>query len=328
MTEPPSPVAGPARESGPGGTPPAPDPGLFGPGAVTWHLHADPMMWIAGVRALYFQALHPRTVRGVMQNSDFRKDAWGRLLRTARFVAATTYASTEAAEKAAAKVRRIHRLLGVTDPATGERYGVDEPELLLWVHCAEISSYLHTVRRSGFHLTDTLADRYVAEQRTSARLVGLDPAQVPATVGELDAYFRSVLPELAAGPEAREVDDFLRRPPVPTALLPLRALLWRPVAALAYGSLPPWAHRLYGRGAPPSAVVTRRLRATGRLLRAVPATVRWQFPPQHILTAVARLGPGARPAPYPRGTGAAILDTSGRTRRGDGGDGTRWGRPD
>ncbi|MFD7622068.1 oxygenase MpaB family protein [Streptomyces sp. NPDC059802] len=48
------------------------DPGLFGPESVTWQMHGDPMMWIAGVRALYLQALHPRAVRGVMQNSDFR----------------------------------------------------------------------------------------------------------------------------------------------------------------------------------------------------------------------------------------------------------------
>ncbi|NEA41581.1 oxygenase MpaB family protein [Streptomyces sp. SID11385] len=273
-----------------------PDPGLYGPGTVTWQLHADPAMWIAGVRALWLQALHPRTLRGVMANSDFRQDAWGRLIRTARYVAATTYADTPTAERAAAHVRGIHRRLGATDPATGERYGVDEPALLLWVHCAEVSSYLHILRRSGFRLDDTAADRYVAEQRTGARLVGLDPAQVPATVGELDSYFRSVKDELAVGADARVVDDFLRRPPVPFPLLPARALLWRRVSTLAYGSLPPWAHQLYGRQAPPPAVVTRRLRSTARLLRAVPGELRWQMPPKYIHGAVTRLGPEARPS--------------------------------
>lgn len=53
------------------------DPGLFGPASVTWQLHSDPIMWVAGIRALYLQALHPRAVRGVIQNSDFRRDAWG-----------------------------------------------------------------------------------------------------------------------------------------------------------------------------------------------------------------------------------------------------------
>lgn len=53
------------------------DPGLFTPDSVTWQMHGDPMMWVAGIRALYLQALHPRALRGVMQNSDFRREAWG-----------------------------------------------------------------------------------------------------------------------------------------------------------------------------------------------------------------------------------------------------------
>ncbi|MEU6540311.1 oxygenase MpaB family protein [Streptomyces sp. NPDC047000] len=274
------------------------DPGLFGPATVTWQLHGDPMMWVAGIRALYLQALHPRAVRGVMQNSDFRTDAWGRLLRTADFVGTTTYGTTEAAERAGARIRRIHGMLGATDPDTGERYGVDEPGLLLWVHCAEIDSYLHVARRSGFRLTGEQADRYLAEHRVSARLVGLDPDAVPGSRAEMTAYFARVRPQLAAGPEAHEVDDFLRRPPVHPLLVPARALLWRRVADLAYASLPPYAHELYGRPAPAPAVVTRRLRRTGALLRAVPAGLRRRLPPQHILRATARLGPEARPTRY------------------------------
>jgi uncharacterized protein (DUF2236 family) len=277
------------------------DPGLFGPSSVTWQMHGDPMMWVAGVRALYLQALHPRAVRGVMQNSDFRKDAWGRLFRTAGFVGTTTYGTTEAAEQAGARVRRIHSKLGATDPDTGERYGVDEPGLLLWVHCAEIDSYLHVGRRSGFPLTDAQADRYIAEHRVSARLVGLDPDAVPADQAEMNAYFEKVRPELAAGEEARAVDDFLLRPPTHPLLIPARQLLWRRVAHLAYAALPPFAHELYGRAAPESSTVTRRLRATGTLLRCVPARLRWQLPPKHILRAMSRLGPGSRPAPYKLG---------------------------
>ncbi|WP_395576312.1 oxygenase MpaB family protein [Streptomyces sp. BK79] len=282
------------------GGPPG-DPGLFGPGSVTWQAHGDPMMWIAGIRALYLQALHPRALRGVTQNSDFRREAWGRLMRTAAFVGTTTYGTTEAAERAGARVRTIHRMLGATDPETGERYAVDEPALLLWVHCAEIGSYLHVLRRSGFPLTDAHADRYLAEHRHSARLVGLDPDAVPANRAELAAYFDRVRPSLAAGEEAHEVDDFLRRPPTHPLLVPARELLWRRVARLAYDALPPYAHELYGRPAPAPAAVTRRLRVTGTALRSIPPRLRWQLPPKHILRAVARLGPAARPAPYKLG---------------------------
>ncbi len=290
------------------------DPGLFGPSSVTWQMHGDPLMWIAGIRALYLQALYPRAVRGVLQNSDFRRDAWGRLMRTADFVGTTTYGTTDAAERAGAAVRGLHRRLTAIDPATGERYRIDEPELLLWVHCAEVDSYLQVLRRSGCPLTDAQADTYLREQRESGRLVGLDPARVPGDRAALAAYFARVRPRLAATPEAREVDAFLRRPPVPAGFVPARAVLWPWVARLAYGSLPAYAHRLYGRPAPPPATVTRRLRATGRLLRAIPPTVRWQLPPRHILRAVARLGPDTRPSAYKLRRAAAILDRQGERR--------------
>lgn len=273
------------------------DPGLFGPGSVTWQMHGDPMMWIAGVRALYLQALHPRAVRGVFQNSDFRKDAWGRLLRIADFVGTITYGTTGEAERAGARIRSIHRRLAATDPGTGERYPVDEPGLLLWVHCAEIDSYLSVARRSGLPLTDAQADAYVDEQRTAARLIGLDPADVPADTARLAAYFEKVRPELAGTDESSEVFAFLQALPVPALLRP-GAVLWSRVAGPAYAALPPFAHELYGRPAVPEAVATRRLRATGRALRAVPAYLRWQLPPRHIPKAVGRLGPGTHPSLY------------------------------
>ena len=263
-------------------------PGLFGPDSVTWQLHGDPVMWIAGVRALHLQAPHPRAVRGVTQNSDFRRDAWGRLLRTASFVGEISYGTTLAAERAGARVRGIHRRLTATDPGTGERFPVDDPELLLWVHGAEIDSYLSVARRSGYPLTDAHADAYVDEQRESARLVGLDPAAVPADTAAPARYFDRVRPELAATPEALDVVRFLKAPPVPRALLPVRLAVWGTASGTAFAALPPYAHELYGRPVPSRA-------ATDRRLRAIPATARRQLPPGHILKAVGRLGPGTHP---------------------------------
>ncbi|MEU3693032.1 oxygenase MpaB family protein [Streptomyces narbonensis] len=265
------------------------DPGLFGPRSVTWQLHGDPVMWIAGVRALWLQALHPVAVRGVMINSSFREDPWGRLMRTANFVGTVSYGTTEAAEAAGARVRRIHRLLGV-----------DDPELLLWVHCAEVDSYLSVARRSGVPLTDAEADRYLAEHRVSARLVGLDPDTVPGSAAALADYFASVLPRLEAGPDARTVEDFLRRPPVKPALVPAREVIWRRVTALAYDTLPPYAHALYGTPAPQAGTVAHRLTATANLLRCIPDRLRWRLPPRHILRAMDRLGQDTRPAPFAR----------------------------
>ena len=49
--------------------------GFFGPGSVTWRVHADPSFSVGGIRALLQQALHPVAMDGVARFSDgFRDD--------------------------------------------------------------------------------------------------------------------------------------------------------------------------------------------------------------------------------------------------------------
>ncbi|WP_018351214.1 oxygenase MpaB family protein [Longispora albida] len=264
------------------------DEGLFGPRSVTWQLHADPAMWVAGVSALFLQALHPLAVRGVLQNSDFRTDPLGRLMKTALFVSVSTYGTAEAAEQAGARVRRIHAALRVDGT-----HRVDDPELLRWVHCAEVWSYQDVVRRAGFPLTDALADRYLTEQRASAALVGLDPAAVPGTREEMSLFFERSRPQLRRTAESDEIYAFLMYPPVNP---PMRAG-WQPIGRLAYSLLPSWATELYGRRPIPVRAAERRLRLLRKAALLVPSHLRWRGRKGNIPRAMARLGPAARPSP-------------------------------
>src|SRR6185503_8700454 len=116
------------------------DLGLFGPDSVTWRLHSEPILMLGGLRSLYLQSLHPRAVAGVSQNSGYRADPWGRLNRTSEFVGTVVFGSTAEVEAAASRVRRLHSRMSATDPRTGERFRVDEPDLLRWVHVAEVES--------------------------------------------------------------------------------------------------------------------------------------------------------------------------------------------
>ncbi len=277
------------------------DLGLFGPDSVSWQLHAEPAMWLAGIRSLYLQALHPRAVAGILQNSDFRADPLGRLVRTANFVGATTYCPRDEVLRAAARVRSVHRSLRAT--YEGRTYRVDEPELLLWVHCAEVSSFLTVVRRAGFPLTAAHADRYLDEQRRSAELVGLDPSEVPGSVAEMAAYLRAVRPTLRRTPDSDEIYEFLHRPPV-GGRLALGLPLYAPVVGqLAYSLLPGWAVRHYGRRAYPTPVSTAGMRALAETLRALQRTVRAvvrepRLGPlvPHPVLAIRRLGTWATPS--------------------------------
>ena len=42
-----------------------PDQGLYGPGSVTWRIHGDPAMALAGFRSLLLQAVHPLVMAGL-----------------------------------------------------------------------------------------------------------------------------------------------------------------------------------------------------------------------------------------------------------------------
>lgn len=268
---------------------PASTSGLFTADSVTWAVHADPAMWVAGVRALYLQALHPRVVRGVMQHSHFRQDPLGRLYRTARFVKITTYASADSARRLAARVRRIHATLQAVDPASGRSYPLDEPDLLRWVHCAATVSYVDVVRRAGLRLTDEEVDRYVDEQRLSAQLVGLDPQTVPGDRAALEQYFDEVRPELAASPDAEDIYTFLTDPPMPPQFTRLFSPFgrlgstayslgsrhgWRRLSRVAYSALPAWAVDLYGHESYSNTATTTALRVLRDSARLVPKGVR------------------------------------------------------
>ncbi|MFD0559456.1 uncharacterized protein (DUF2236 family) [Stackebrandtia endophytica] len=239
------------------------DQGLFGEGSVTWRVHLEPIMWIAGLRALYLQSLHPRVMRGVYQNSELfdRQKGWARFLRTARYVAIRTYGTIPETEAAGRRVRAIHSRLTGVDPGTGESFRVDEPALLRWVHCAEIASYADIAHRSGvISAADT--DRYIDENRAGATLVGLNRDDVPGSMREMTDYFTRQRHRLRATPEGLRglLNSF--NPPLPRHLAPLRMAV-PALNLLALASLPKWARRMLGIPVLPGAdlVTTAQLRA-------------------------------------------------------------------
>jgi uncharacterized protein (DUF2236 family) len=255
--------------------------GLFGPQSVTWRLHADPVLAVGGLRALFLQALHPVAIAGVEAHSAFQADPWGRLTRTAEYIGVTTYGTTDEAGRAAARVRSVHRRFTATDPATGREWPVDDPELLLWVHCCEIDSFLRTAQRAGMWLPKRAADQYVGEQVRSARLVGLDAIEhgVPWDVASLEAYFDRLRPELHASAAAYRAARFLFAPPMPlwVRITTPATAGWASLASLAFSLLPAWARSMYSKlPAIPTTDIgaTVALRALRATLLALPGSTR------------------------------------------------------
>ena len=196
-----------------------PGPRWFDTDSAIVRVHGDAAMFVGGIRALLMQTLHPAAMRAVAEHSGFRGDMWGRLARTSRFLAVTTFGTADDAQQAVDVVRAIHARVTGTMP-DGSTYAASDPHLLAWVHVAEIDSFLLAHQTYGKRPLDQAGrDEYVAQTAEVARRLGVvDP---PTTESQLRAALASYRPELRGTADAREAVRYLLfKPPLP---LPARA---------------------------------------------------------------------------------------------------------
>ena len=223
------------------------DDGFFGPASVSWRISSDLSAPVAGLRALMIQALHPLAMAGVDQHSDWRADPVGRLAATSAYLATITFGERGAAERAAARVRRIHKQVTGVDHETGEPYAAGDPALLLWVHAGLVDSNLAAREKFGTPLTADEADRYVEEMVVAAELVGVPAELVPDSLAALGKYMTWVRPQLLCTAAARESMAYLLDPP---GLDPELAEIWQDIREATLISLPEWASQMYGYSVP------------------------------------------------------------------------------
>jgi len=231
------------------------DDGFFGPASVTWRVSADLSSVVAGLRALLVQALHPLAMAGVDQHSDWRRDPVGRLAATSSYLATVSFGDRAAAERAAARVRRIHEHVRGTDPVTGRPYAASDPALLLWIHAALVDSAVVACQLFGTPLTPADGDRYVTEMAVAAELVGVPAALVPASLDGLRQYLSSVRPELRCTPAAADAAAFLLDPP---GLDEDIAEIWQDIRDGTVAATPEWARDMYGFVTPGALTPDRR----------------------------------------------------------------------
>lgn len=213
------------------------DQGYFGPDTITWKIHSDVLAVVGGVRALFLQALEPRAFGGVQAHSRYREEPFGRLLRTAEYIGVISFGTKEEADRAASKVRAMHKALGL-----------NIPELLLWVHNGFTDSLLDIALRSGMNLSKEDQDRYVKEQLIAAKLVGLDPQICPSNTTELNAYYENKKHKLVADKAVKESARFIFLPPMNKFFryLTPSQFLWAIVVSLSFAALPRWVRKMYG----------------------------------------------------------------------------------
>ena len=242
--------------------------GLFGPRAVAWRVHGDVAgMMVGGVAGLLLQMLHPAVLAGVWDHSKFRSDMQGRLRRTARFIALTTYGGREEAEAVIARVRGIHEYVHGTLP-DGTPYRANDPALLAWVHVTEATSFLNAWMRYAEPLMPAAdQDRYFAEMARVGAALGADP--LPHTRREAERLLEAMRPLMLCDARTREVARLVLGQHASSRLAePFQALTLQAGVDL----LPAWARRMHGLANP---LLGRPLLRAGTF--GIAQTLRWAF---------------------------------------------------
>lgn len=198
-------------------------------------------MLVGGISALMLQVLHPLALAGVWDHSNFRQDLLGRLRRTSQFISGTTFGSTRDAEWLIDKVRTIHLKVTGTAP-DGRPYAASDPDLLTWVHVAEVSSFLAAhLRYRNPSLPRAAQDQYYDEIALIAERLGA--RDVPRSCTQVDEYLYRMRPHLHCSARSLEVVDILLKAPAPSRLA-------QPVGKLMLNAgidlLPEWASDMLG----------------------------------------------------------------------------------
>ena len=246
---------------------PTSDEALFPKDSPIRMVHADIVaMMVGGVRGLLLQMLHPHALQGVLDHSNFRTDMHGRLRRTARFIAVTTFGHRDDAMAAVDRVNRIHAKVGGTLP-DGTAYSATDPRTLAWVHVAEATSFLAAyLRHVRPDMPGSEQDEYYRQFAVIAQALGADP--VPIDRREAEAIFRDLRTDLTASPAAREIAQLVLTQKPPGSPPAVQTLLGAEAVAL----LPPFARSMLALERPGLAAIPARAATWG-----MGKTLRWAF---------------------------------------------------
>lgn len=207
-----------------------------------WAVNGSLTSMIGGIRALLMQALHPGALAGIHDHSRVHDDPMRRLNGTIRWLAVTTFGSTDAAAAAAAGIGHVHeRVRGTYTDALGrtQSYSASDASLARWVHDAFTEAFLGAHEVWGRQGTVD-GDEYVREWAAAGRMLGVvDP---PLTRDSLREQLREFEPELSADERVRDIVRFLRRPRLPW----LVGLVYPVLFAGAVASLPAHYRALLG----------------------------------------------------------------------------------
>lgn len=183
------------------------DAGFFGPDSICWRINREPILHIAGPRALLMQLAHPMVARGVVEHSDYEEDLYGRTIRTFSAVYAMIFGTVDEALSWARRVHATHNRV------RGEGYRANDPDLLMWVNATLLDSAVYAYHTYVQPLSHAEREQHYEEMRIFAGLFGIGDDVLPADWGGFEHYVAESIDSdtIHVSPQGREIASALLR---------------------------------------------------------------------------------------------------------------------
>jgi len=199
----------------PAGTPG--DPGLTGPGSVTWRVCRERVVPLGGLSALLLQLAHPLVAAGVAEHSSVRADPTRRLMLTLEMLLVTTFGDARQVGEMTGRIAHIHRAVTGSLPQDtgpwrrGTRYSATSPELCLWVYATIIETTLNSYSAFVRPLQDSERAQLYRESESFGQLYGVGTDIRPASYADFRDYYATTLARLTPGDQARSIARMILR---------------------------------------------------------------------------------------------------------------------
>jgi uncharacterized protein (DUF2236 family) len=233
------------------------DAGFFGPDSAAWVVHGGLPTFVAGIRALLMQTLHPGAMAGVHDWSLYREDPLGRLSRTVRWLVIVTFSDTAMAVRESNRIDRLHEHVtgSYKDAGGADRpYTAQDTDLLAWVHDVFTDAFLSAQQLWGAPIPGG-ADQYVREWAKAGELVGVPspPRSAAELRSQLDGFRESGV--LRSDERVADAVEFIRSPGLRQSMMPAYRILF----AGAVASIPAEYRKMLGLRRPwwPAITATR-----------------------------------------------------------------------
>lgn len=195
------------------------------PGTPAWRYFGDFRAILLAGQVLVLQVAHPVVAAGVRDHSDYTRDPWTRLTRTAASLSIYVYGGPDGAEFEARRLRQVHRAFtGVRE--NGRRYSALDPHAYAWVHATLVQLAVDTQEFFGHGMRPGELEEYYAQMRQVGLMLGIKDHHLPSDWAAFRRYYDEMVEGFGPNGTIDTLFETIGTAPKPVRWLPDFAWSW------------------------------------------------------------------------------------------------------